>query len=62
MVRAVRVQTTRVSAQTSKIPHIPCRAGSVTLEDAPAITEEPSPASLEKAPRMAPQRRAAQTP
>ena len=31
-VKAVRVQTTIVSKNTSKIPHIPCAIGSFTLE------------------------------
>ena len=51
---AVRVHTTMVSANTSKMPHIPCCTGSFTLEAACTITEEPSPASLEKAPRLKP--------
>ena len=52
---AVRVHTTMVSANTSKMPHMPCCTGSFTLEAACTITEEPSPASLEKAPRLKPQ-------
>ena len=52
---AVRVQTTMVSAKTSKMPHIPCWTGSLTLEEEWTITEEPRPASLEKAPRLKPQ-------
>ena len=51
---AVRVHTTMVSANTSKMPHMPCCTGSFTLEAACTITEEPSPASLEKAPRLKP--------
>ena len=37
----------KVSAKTSKIPHIPCTTGSLTLELEWTITLEPRPASLE---------------
>ncbi len=53
--RAVRVQTTIVSANTSKMPHMPCCTGSRTFEEECTITEEPRPASLENAPRLNPQ-------
>ena len=52
--RAVKVQTTKVSANTSKIPHMPCTTGSFTLEAECTITEDPSPASLENTPREIP--------
>ena len=51
---AVSVHTTIVSANTSKIPHIPCRTGSATFELEWTITEEPSPASFENTPRFIP--------
>ena len=60
--RAVRVQTTRVSANTSKIPHMPCITGSRTLELEWTITLEPRPASLENTPRFMPQVTASLTP
>ena len=53
--RAVRVQTTMVSANTSNMPHIPCWTGSSTLAAQCTSTDAPSPASLEKAPRLNPQ-------
>lgn len=48
------VQTTKVSAKTSKMPHMPCFTGSLTLELEWTMTEEPRPASLEKTPRLKP--------
>ena len=51
---AVSVQTTMVSAKTSKMPHMPCCTGSRTLEDECTMTDEPRPASLENAPRLKP--------
>ena len=62
MTSAVRVQTTMVSAKTSKMPHMPCCTGSLTLEDACTMTDEPRPASLENAPRLKPQVMARDTP
>ena len=53
-IKAVIVQTTIVSKNTSKIPHIPCLTGSFTLEEECTITEEPRPASFEKTPRLQP--------
>ncbi len=53
-VRAVRVQITMVSINTSKIPKKPCLTGLVSLVAAWAIGAEPRPASLEKQPRAMP--------
>ena len=61
MTKAVNVQTTSVSANTSKIPHIPCAAGLEESADACAIGAEPSPASLEKIPLANPKRTACET-
>ena len=52
--RAVREQTMMVSAKTSKMPHMPCITGSLTLELECTMTEEPRPASLENTPRFMP--------
>ena len=51
---AVIVHTTKVSANTSKIPHIPCFTGSLTSELLWTITDEPSPASFENTPLLQP--------
>ena len=50
MASAVTVQHTSVSANTSKMPHMPCSTGSFTSASQWTITEVPSPASLEKTP------------
>ena len=60
--RAVSVQTTMVSANTSKIPHIPCSAGSFVSAALWANTEAPSPASLVNTPLATPTRIALATP
>lgn len=54
MASAVIVHMTIVSKKTSKIPHIPWRTGSFTLEAELTMTELPSPASLVKTPRATP--------
>ena len=54
IVNAVSEQTTIVSVNTLKIPHIPWLTGSLTLELQCTITEEPRPASLENTPRFMP--------
>ena len=51
-----------VSANTSKMPHIPWATGSFTLELEWTMTLEPRPASLENTPRFMPQVTAALTP
>ena len=51
---AVKVHITKVSKKTSKMPQSPCFTGSRVSEAEWAITEEPSPASLEKTPRASP--------
>ena len=43
----------RVSTATSMMPHIPCSTGEHPAAEF-AITEEPSPASLELTPRATP--------
>ena len=58
----MRVQTTMVSMNTSKMPHMPCFTGSFTLELEWTMTEEPRPASLENTPRFMPQVMASFTP
>ena len=52
--RAVMEQTDRVAINTSKMPHIPCSAGSCTWEAAWAMAEEPMPASFVNTPRATP--------
>lgn len=61
MARPVRVQTTMVSAKTSKMPKKPCFTGSRSEVEAWAIGAEPSPASFENTPRRRPQLRQART-
>ena len=51
---AVMVQTTEVSAKTSKMPHMPCLTGSLTSELLWTITDEPRPASFENTPLLQP--------
>ena len=55
MASPVSVQTTRVSAKTSKMPRKPCLTGSVSELEAWAMGAEPSPASFENTPRLSPQ-------
>ena len=52
--RAVTEQTQMVAMNTSKMPHIPCSAGSLVLEAAWAMAEVPMPASLVNTPRATP--------
>ena len=59
---AVIEQMMIVSANTSKIPHMPCATGSLTLDAECTMTLEPRPASLEKTPRFIPQVSAVMTP
>ena len=47
-------QTQMVAMNTSKMPHIPCSAGSLVLEAAWAMAEVPRPASLVNTPRATP--------
>ena len=51
---AVRVQMTMVSANTSKMPNMPCLAGFLVSAQAWAMEPVPRPASLEKMPRETP--------
>ena len=54
MARAVTVHTATVDRNTSKMPHIPCRAG-WSVRAAPwAMAEVPRPASLVNTPRATP--------
>lgn len=48
-----------VATNTSKMPHIPCSAGSLVSAAAWAMEEEPMPASLVNTPRATPYRSAA---
>ena len=52
--RAVTEQTQMVAMNTSKMPHMPCSAGSLVLEAAWAMAEVPMPASLVNTPRATP--------
>ncbi len=52
--RAVMVQITVVSANTSKMPNRPCCTGPLVSAAAWAIGAEPKPASLENTPRATP--------
>ena len=56
------VQTRKVETNTWKMPHIPWRAGSPVEAGPLAMAEDPSPASLEKLPRMNPHCTAAAAP
>ena len=55
MARAVAVQPTIVSANTSNMPQRPCSSGESALEEAWMTAAVPKPASFEKALRRRPQ-------
>ena len=52
--KAVALQITRVSRNTDTIWAKPCFTGWVTMAAAAALGAEPTPASLEKRPRLMP--------
>ena len=54
MTMAVRVQMMMVSANTSKMPNMPCLTGFLVSAQAWAMEPVPRPASLEKMPRDTP--------
>ncbi len=61
MIRAVIVQTTRVSIKVCVILTNACLAGTFVFAAAAAIGAEPRPDSFEKTPRATPKRIAAAT-
>ena len=54
LVKAMDTEMTKESKNTSNTPQSPCLTGSLLFDALCAITDEPSPASLENTPRARP--------